>query len=162
MRNIEKVCAFLDEQKVHYTITHHEPVYTMEEMERLGLYAKGEVAKNLFLCDDKGKIHFLVSLKKDKTADLKSLAEKLECKKLRFASEQRLMQYLGLEKGAVSPLGILNDEERHVTMVFDRDLVDCPCLGVHPNDNRATLYMAYADLKGLIEAHGNSIRIMSA
>ena len=57
-----------------WTLTEHEAVYTIEEMERLHLPEGGAVCKNLFLRDYKGKNHYLVVLRKDKRADLKALA----------------------------------------------------------------------------------------
>ena len=81
------------------------------------------MVKNLFLRDAKGKRHFLVVLDKDKRADLKALQEQLSCSKLSFASEERLKKHLGLSRGSVTPLGILNDAQGMVELVFDRDLI---------------------------------------
>lgn len=78
------------------------------------------MVKNLFLRDAKGKRHFLVVLDKDKRADLKALQEQLSCSKLSFASEERLKKHLGLSRGSVTPLGILNDAQGMVELVFDR------------------------------------------
>ena len=64
---------------------------------------------------------------------------------------------LGLEKGAVTPLGILNDEARAVEVLFDRDLAGLPALGVHPNHNTATVFLPLADLESLIHSHGNAV-----
>lgn len=71
--------------------------------------------------------------------------------KLSFASEDRLMRYLGLTKGAVTPLGILNDHDHAVEVVLDRDLEKHPRLGVHPCVNTATVWLAFSDLRRLIE-----------
>ena len=38
---------------------------------------------------------------------------------LSFASEEDLMKLLGLAAGSVTPLGVLNDEERIVTVFLD-------------------------------------------
>ena len=79
---------------------------------------------------------------------------------LSFASEERLKRFLGLEKGAVTPLGVLNDEERAVEVVFDRELAGLPSLGVHPNRNTATVFLAFADLEALVRAHGNPVSLV--
>lgn len=44
----------------------------------------------------------------------------------------------------MTPLGLLNDEERKVVLFLDADLVD-GIIGVHPNDNTATVWMRTAD-----------------
>ena len=90
--------------------------------------------------------------------DLKALRRRLGTSALSFASEDRLKRLLGLEKGAVTPLGILNDEARAVEVLFDRDLAGLPALGVHPNRNTATVFLPLADLESLIRSHGNAVR----
>ena len=96
-----------------------------------------------------------------KTVDLKALRGQLGTSALSFASEDRLKRFLGLEKGAVTPLGILNDEARAVEVLFDRDLAGLPSLGVHPNRNTATVFLAFSDLEFLIRSHGNSVSFVA-
>lgn len=154
---IRSVLDALDRAGVCYRMVSHDPVYTIEEMERLHLDADGRIAKNLFLRDARGKRHFLVVLAKHKTVELKALRGQLGTSALSFASEDRLRRFLGLEKGAVTPLGILNDEARAVEVLFDRDLAGLPSLGVHPNRNTATVFLSFADLESLIRSHGNPV-----
>ena len=155
MTEREKVLQKLDDMKVTYEFQEHPAVYTIEEMENLGI-SEG-VVKNLFLRDSKGKRHFLVVLPKDKQADMKSIGAQLGCSRLSFASEERLGRYLKLLKGAVSPLGILNDADKCVEVVFDKDLLGETRLGVHPNDNTATVWISFADLQDIIKRNGNTI-----
>ena len=61
------------------------------------------------------------------------------------------MRCLKLTKGAVSPLGVLNDAEGAVEVVIDRALVGAARLGVHPNDNTATLWISYEGLRKVID-----------
>jgi Ala-tRNA(Pro) deacylase len=129
-------------------------------MDQLGISEKGEVCKNLFLRDAKGRQHFLVVVRKEKHVNLKDLAFRLSSSSLSFASEERLYKYLKLEKGAVTPFGILNDENREVNVVFDRDLVGEKRLGVHPNVNTATVWISFENLKRVIEEHGNPFFII--
>ena len=93
-------------------------------------------------------------MRQDKKVDLKDLQARIGSTPLRFASEERLEKHLGLTKGAVSPLGILNDEEKAVEMVIDNDLKAFDLLGVHPNDNTATLWITLADLEKVIADRG--------
>ena len=92
---------------------------------------------------------------------IKALRGQLGTSALSFASEDRLKRFLGLEKGAVTPLGILNDEARAVEVLFDRDLAGLPSLGVHPNRNTATVFLAFSDLESLIRSHGNSVSFVA-
>ena len=71
------------------------------------------------------------------------------------------MKLLGLPAGSVTPLGVLNDEERKVTVFLDRDFFNEPGLiGVHPNDNTATVWLKAEDLVRMIEEHGNRINVV--
>ncbi|GAA6395535.1 prolyl-tRNA synthetase associated domain-containing protein [Solibaculum mannosilyticum] len=158
--NKEEVIQYLEGKSIPFDVMDHPAVYTIEDMEELHITDQGDVCKNLFLRDAKGKRHFLVTLLKDKRADLKKIQEQLGCTKLSFASEQRLQTYLGLTKGSVTPLGILNDTECCVEMVFDRELIGKSRLGVHPNENTATLWISFEDLLNLVKQHGNPIHML--
>ena len=91
----------------------HVPVYTVDEIEDSDLWnhENGIGAKNLFLRDGSGKHHFLVIIREDKQADLKKVRDEIGSSRLSFASAERLMKYLNIEPGSVSPLGVLNDQE---------------------------------------------------
>ena len=143
----EEVKVFLKEKGIPFRWVEHKAVYTIEEMEELGLEKMEETAKNLFLRDQKGKNHFLVVIRADK--------------QLSFASEERLEKYLGLKKGAVTPLGILNDTACAVKVFLDRDFLEKEEIGVHPNDNTASVYLKTADLMQIIKEHGNSLEVLS-
>ena len=161
MSRREKVFEFLDSLEIDFEVTNHPAVFTIEEMNQLNLQQHGHVCKNLFLRDAKGKRHFLVVLCKDKKADLINLQEQLGCSRLSFASEERLNKYLRLNKGEVSPLGIINDDSRSVEVVFDSELADKQKLGVHPNDNTATVWLSFDALKKIMEHRGNEVRYVA-
>lgn len=157
----EEVKVFLKEKGIPFHWVEHKAVYTIEEMEELGLEKMEETAKNLFLRDQKGKCHFLVVIRADKQVNLKELGEKLGGVRLSFASEERLEKYLGLKKGAVTPLGILNDTACAVKVFLDKDFLGKEEIGVHPNDNTASVYLKTADLMQMIKEHGNSLEVLS-
>ena len=104
-----------------------------------------------------GKKHYLVVLKGDKKADLKSIKSQINSTALSFASEERLEKHLGLSKGAVTPLGIINGEEHLVNIVLDEDLKKEEIIGVHPNVNTSTVFISYNDLIKFINSFGNEI-----
>lgn len=157
MENQETVYRKLEEMGIDYECEHHAAVFTIEEMESLGLPFQEDVVKNLFLRDDKGTAYYLVVLKKDKKSDLKALRHAIGSRPLSFASEDRLEKVMKLGKGAVTPFGILNDPEGKVTVVFDRDLLEKEKVAVHPNDNRATTWLNFRDLVRVVEENGNRV-----
>lgn len=157
MRGQQVVYDALARLNIRFDAVEHEAVFTIEEMERLPFPPGVEIAKNLFLRDAKGKRHFLVVLRKDRKADLGALAEKLGTSRLSFGSEDRLRKHLNLEKGAVSPFGLLNNADKTVELVLDGGLAECGLIGVHPNDNTATLVLSYPDLFAVLETGGHTI-----
>ena len=142
----QKVYDALDKLKIKYEVIEHEPVYTMEDMDRLGLTKKGTLCKNLFLRDSKGKRHFLVTADENTKIDLKALGKKIGGGNLSFASDERLEKYLGLKQGSVTPFGLMNDTDHAVEFFIDKSLSRCKSLGIHPLENTATVFLSYKDL----------------
>lgn len=156
----QKVYEYLNNRNIKYDVTDHSAVYTMEEMQAEGLDKLGTICKNLFIRDQKGKKHFLITADNDTHINLKEIGVKLDAGKVSFASAERLEKYLGVTTGCVSPLGVLNNDDRSVTVVLDKKLEGLDRLGVHPNDNTATLFLSFADLVKAIESIGNDYIII--
>lgn len=155
-----EVFSLLDEMQIPYKVTNHPPVFTIEEMISVKIEHPDNVVKNLFLRDDKKKNYYLVVMDKDKQANLKELKSKLESRPLRFASEDDLHKYLGLSTGAVSPFGIINDADNTVTVVIDKDLSSYEFIGIHPNVNTATVWIAVNDLVSFVERQDNKLMFL--
>mgnify|MGYP004471426417 FL=1 len=142
----QRVYDELKRLNIKYEVVEHEPVHTMEDMDRLGLPKKGLLCKNLFLRDAKGKRHFLVSCDEKKTVDLERLGRLIGAGKLSFASEERLEKYLKVKPGSVTPLALMNDTEHAVEFFIDKDVTRAKSVGVHPLENTATVFLSYKDL----------------
>lgn len=163
MESRRAILEELNKMGIRYELIEHEAAYTVEDMDRIGFAEDVTICKNLFVRDQKKKPnHWLVVLHKDKRADLDSLADQLGTKHLSFASADRLKRYLGLAQGEVTPLGVLNDTDRAVTVAFDSDLKGLDRIGVHPNDNTATLYISFADVLRFITEGGNVVKYVTA
>lgn len=158
MNNIrKKVIDVMESMNIQYNIIEHPAVYTIDEIDKLNIDSNNEVVKNLFVRDDKKRRYFLIVLQKNKQVNLKEIRNELNCGRLSFASEEDLKKYMGLSKGSVSPFGILNDIDCRVEVVFDKDILLFERIGVHPNDNTATVWISPKDLELIIENHGNNI-----
>lgn len=138
---------------ISYDEIEHEAVFTVNEANSLKEKIEGIGCKNLFLTDKKGN-YFLYLLMDEKRANLKDLAIKLNVLKLTFANDEELKSLLGLTKGSVTPLGIINDKENKIVLVIDKDLIDKKIL-VHPNVNTKTMSISYEDLIRFIEFNKN-------
>ncbi len=156
-----EVYDYLRERNIGFETTEHQAVYTMEELSDVVLPYPEADAKNLFVRDDKKRQYYLITVKGDKRVDLKAFRRQHATRPLSFASENELMDILGLIPGAVTPLGILNDAEHRVQLYLDEAFLDSPGLiGVHPNDNTATVWLKTEDLIATIQEHGSTVRVV--
>src|SRR3546814_14482229 len=89
------------------------PVFTVEESKVLRGELPGHHIKNLFLRNQKGQM-WLVTCLEDRAVDLKGLCERIGAGRLSFGRADRLMTYLGVSHGAVTPFAVLpaKEEER--------------------------------------------------
>lgn len=154
----KKVYEVLESLGISYTRHEHPPVYTVEQAEEHWGNITGAHCKNLFLRNKKGNRHYLVIVDSSKQADLKSLSRKLGEDRLSFASEKRLMNYLGLEAGAVSPFGLINDKQKVVEVIIDSDLQKAGKVNFHPNVNTATIGIDFSDFEEYLSWCGNRLR----
>ena len=144
--NKEEVYKYLDNLNIKYKIVEHPPVFTMEEMSKLNLENNNETVKNLFIRDDKKQNYYLILVSANKRINLKELRKNLNLRPLTFASEDDLYKYLVLKKGSVTVLGILNDTECKVKVLIDSDIKEFNEVGVHPNENTASIYLKLEDI----------------
>ena len=157
--NKQETYDFLIAQGIAYEVTEHGAVYNMEEMEALELPHKEVLAKNLFVRDDKKLCYYLITVKGERRVDLKEFRATFGTRRLSFANEEDMKELLGVTPGSVTPLGLLNDTNCRVKLIIDKDFVD-GMIGVHPNENTATVWMQTADLIRIVKEHGNEIQLM--
>ena len=148
----------LDKLNIKYEEVNHKHVFTAEEAQSIKEQIEGVGAKNLFLTDRKGN-YFLYLIEDCKQADIKMVSKSVNISHLSFASTDELKNVLNLERGSVTPMGIINDKENVVTILIDKDLEGKKLL-VHPNTNIKTLSIDYNDLIKFIEYHEHKYLII--
>ena len=159
--NKQEVYDHLRSMGIAFEITEHPAVWNMEDVAQLEMPHPEADAKNLFVYEDKTENYYLITVKGDKRVDLKALRKSQGTRQLKFAGEQALADILGLFPGAVTPLGVLNDEPCRVTFILDDYFLQPPALiGAHPNDNTATVWLKTEDLIRVIREHGNELKIL--
>jgi Ala-tRNA(Pro) deacylase len=139
----------------------HPPIATAEAAGEHWAVIDAVHCKNLFLRNQKGTRHYLVILEHTKRADLRAVADQVGDGKLSFASPDRLMSYLGVTPGSVSPFGLIHDRERHVRVFLDRTLREAQRISFHPNINTATLVLDYRDFERFLSDSGHQVRYIS-
>lgn len=154
----QPVLARLSDLQVPYERYEHPPIATGDE----GLvHWEGIEAvhcKNLFLRNQKGTRHYLVILPVEKRADLRFVSDQVGDGKLSFASPERLLKYLGVTPGSVSPFGLIHDQEKHVRVYLDRDLKLAERISFHPNINTRTLVLSFVDFERFLASTWNVVK----
>ena len=159
------VYDYLNSHNIPYTSYNHPEGKTIEEAKRWW-HDDGSVhCKNLFFRNHKGNQHYLVCFHCDHDMDIHDLEQRLKASllaagknspgKLSFASPERMMKYLGLEPGSVSPFGLINDAEHHVHLFLDENLLSAETLSFHPNDCRGTVVIRKEDFEQYLKGLGN-------
>lgn len=158
MMGKKETYRYLDSKGISYEVTEHKAVYNMEEAAAINLPYPESEAKNLFIRDKSG-VFCLITVKGDKRVDLNDFRRRAGLKRFRFASADDLKEMLGLEPGSVTPLGLLNDSECKVILYFDREFIG-GIIGIHPNDNTATVWMKTSGLLRIIKDHGTEVHVI--
>ena len=160
--NKDKIYELIKNKNIWYEITEHQAVFNMQELAQIKVPYPERDAKNLFIRDDKKRNYYLITVKGDKKVDLKEFRRNNNTRPLTFTSSEDLMEILNLIPGAVTPLGVLNDKERKVIVFMDEFFKEEPSIiGIHPNDNTATIWLYTKDLIDIIKEHGNAVEIIN-
>ena len=149
----------------HIIASHTAVVTSPEHLQLLSSHTAaqpaftGLLAKNLFLKDKKTKALYLVTLLHSTQADYKTLGKLLGAKELRM--EEALEEKLGVGRGSVTPLAVMNDSKGEVTLVVERRLAqdEQPIL-VHPLINTSTIAISWKDLQAFAKAHQHDVKII--
>jgi Ala-tRNA(Pro) deacylase len=150
----------LDELGIATRSYRHPPLYTVADSKALRGDLPGGHIKNLFLRDKKRRI-WLVTVPEDRAVDLKALRRRLGAQgTLSFGDAALLRRVLGVEPGAVTPFGVINDRDRQVTVVLDRAVLARDPVNCHPLVNDMTTAIAAGDLVRFIEACGHRVEVI--
>ena len=159
--NKQGVYDFIKKRNIWYEITEHKAIFNMAELSDIQVPYPEYDAKNLFIRDDKKRNYYLITVKAEKRIDLKEFRNNNNTRPLTFASSDDLMHIMNLIPGSVTPLGLLNDKNSKVEFYLDQDFLEGKqIIGVHPNDNTATLWLKVPDLIEIIKEHGNKVNII--
>ena len=92
--------------------------------------------------------------------DLKTLGKVIGAGKVSFGSPDRLMEFLGVIPGSVTPFAAINDENNAVQVVLDSGFLDFDRANFHPLVNTMTSAIAPKDLLAFLEAVGHPASLL--
>lgn len=142
------VYEFLEKEHIEYERLDHEAADTMEVCAQIEKRLGAPICKNLFLCNRQQTDFYLLMIPAGKVFKTKYLSSQLGCARLSFAGPGHMEEYLHIQPGAVSPMGLMNDTARMVRLIIDRDLMSLEHFGCHPCVNTSTVKMRLSDLLG--------------
>ena len=157
MMNEQEFLAFLDANGFVYLRIEHPAVFTCAEAELHRPNSSAVSTKNLFLCDKKARRFFLVVTTCERTVKLDELSLQLGVAHLRFGSEEQLMRLLGVARGAVTMMGLVNDTGRQVELWIDAGIWPGDSFLSHPLVNTATLVLAKSELERFFGLTGHTM-----
>lgn len=145
----------LSTQGIPYERIEHEDAHTMEDLTAIDEATGVLHCKNLFLCDRQRTNFYLLLLGANKKFRTAEVSKQLGVARLSFAEPEYLFERLGLLPGAVTPMGLINDPDRVVTVLVDEDLEKEEEVLVHPNVSTVSIRLLVKDLFRFLSARGN-------
>ena len=156
MRGNPELYELFSKLNIAFDYYEHPPVPTVEEASKYWKDIEATHCKNLFFRNHKGNKHYLVILEYTHNLAIRDLEQRLKQGKLTFASAERMMKYLGVTPGSVTPLGLINDIDSHVHLFLDSHLQKSNTISFHPCINTASIVIKYSDLIRFLGYTGNS------
>lgn len=141
-----KAFALLDSLHIPYRRVEHEAAESMEVCAAISDKLGTRICKNLFLCNRQQTAFYLLAMPEDKPFYTKDLSHQIGSSRLSFAPAEKMEELLGCSPGSCSVLGLANDTERRVHLLFDRDVLEAERFACHPCDNTGSLTIATRDL----------------
>jgi Ala-tRNA(Pro) deacylase len=149
----EQLFAYLDQLGIEHRTMSHPPIFTVEQGRDWHDKIPGLHCKNLFLKDRRDKV-WLAVMPGDKRADLNRLEKRVHAARLSFGKPNLLLEVLGLTPGSVTPFGLIDDQQRRVSVIIDEDLLEAEWMNCHPLHNAASTTLRSADLLRFIRSLG--------
>ena len=161
-RGEEKCMAALESIGVKPKVIAHEEVKTVEAWTPIAaaLPEKPILCKNIFLKGKKNE-QVLVFALASTTTDFKLVCKAVGAASgtLRMAPEDMLNASLGVVQGAVTPLALVNDDAKAVTVVLDQAVLSAKgFIAVHPCRNDKTVLITVDQLQQFFGKLGTAVK----
>ena len=140
------VYDLLDRLGIPYRRLDHSAAATIADCEAAEALLGVEICKNLFLCNRQKTDFYLLVMPGRKAFHTKELSGQIGSSRLSFAGPAEMDGLLGVTPGSVSVLALMNDPERRVRLLVDRDVLESPWFGCHPCLNTVSLKIRTEDV----------------
>ena len=151
----------LSDLHIPFEYHEHPAAPTIEEAMKHWKDLDATHCKNLFFRNHKGNKHYLVILKHTQQMGIHELEKQLKQGKLSFASDERMLKYLGVTPGSVTPFGLINDAGHHVHVFLDHNLLKSKMISFHPCINTASIIVKWEDFLKFMEWTTNTFEYIT-
>ncbi|MDD2503218.1 MAG: prolyl-tRNA synthetase associated domain-containing protein [Clostridia bacterium] len=136
----------LEKLDIPYTAIDHEAAATVEDCIEIEAVLGVEICKNLFLRNQSKTEFYLLVMPGAKRFITKYVSKQIGSSRLSFAEAEFMEKYLNITPGSVSILGLMNDMEKNVHLLIDREIVESEYIGCHPCINTSSLKIRMVDI----------------
>lgn len=152
-----KTYEVLEALNIPFERIDHEAAMTMEDCQCVEDALGVRACKNLFLRNSQKTKFYLLLMPGDKKFRTKDLSGQLGIARLSFAEEVFMEKYLGVHPGSVTVMGLINDREKQVTLLVDREVYEEAYMGCHPCANTSSIKVKTSDIfEKLLPATGHT------
>lgn len=140
------VYDLLENLHVSYERVDHEPAMTMNDIIEAEKKLNVNICKNLFLVNSNKSQYYLLMMAGYKKFKTKIISQQINSSRLSFADNEAMLKYLNITPGSVSVMGLMNDQENHVKLLIDEDILKEEYVGFHPCINTSSVKIKTQDL----------------
>lgn len=140
------VYELLEKLEIPFSRVDHEVTATVEDCHNVDKILGIHICKNLFLCNAQKTDFYLLMMPGDKKFKTKELSSQINSARLSFAGPEYMEEFLNITPGSVSVMGLMNDRNKRVRLLIDRDVLQDEYVGCHPCVNTSSLKIRTQDI----------------
>lgn len=141
-----RVYDLLDSLGVAYTRVDHDALPTIEACQEVDQLLEIEICKNLFLRNTQKTDFYLLLMPGTKKFKTAILSKQIGSARLSFGEPEFMEQLMDLTPGSVTVMGLMNDPDKRVRLLIDKDVLENPRFACHPCINTSSLRFSTEDL----------------
>lgn len=140
----------LDSLGVSYVRVDHDALPTIEACQEVDQLLGIDICKNLFLRNAQKTDFYLLLMPGSKKFKTAVLSKQIGSARLSFGEAEYMESFLDITPGSVSVMGLMNDKEKRVRLLIDKDILEYEYFGCHPCINTSSLKLRTQDLIGKV------------
>lgn len=145
--------ALLNRLGIKHSTYEHPAVFTSADTAEWVEKVPGLHCKNLFMENKEGR-RFLIVMPAFERAQLNRIFQQLGAGRLSFCKPDTMLPTLGVPPGHATPLALMNETAKDLTVAVDEKVAVADLISVHPLHNAASTVLSGADLMAFLRHCG--------